>query len=240
MAIEEYCGEELELYLQILDDESSFSTTELKEIGVHVIVDSCDNQRISPSVDVEEEDEIDSQESEWERDHDIEKLQGTTSSGDVEGRDEIDSQSGTDRVIFKLYHSFLGSIAASTRERWITYLLKTLQARYVVAGARGQLQVIRVLTHSDYFAVYDQHVLLQMDPRSCLGLVKLANNWCSLNWEKAILRLFLLELNDNPRSTEEQFNTLNAGKEGKWAMISPPSMNKQREPYTKRITRTEA
>ncbi|CAK7352404.1 unnamed protein product [Dovyalis caffra] len=147
MAIEEYCGEELELYLQLQMDE-----LEIKEIGVHVIVEKPDsfeesewewecnndivNQRISSSVDVEEEDEIDSQESEWEWDHDIEKLQGTTSSGDVEERDEIDSQSGTDRVILKLYHRrlhhpLLGSIASSTREQWITYLLKMLPAEFV-------------------------------------------------------------------------------------------------------------
>ncbi|CAK7338773.1 unnamed protein product [Dovyalis caffra] len=91
-----------------------------------------DNQRISSFVDVEEEDEIDNQESEWKRDHDIEKLQGTTSSGDVEERDEIDNESGTDRVILQQYHRpLLGSIASSTRKQWITYLLKMLPERYV-------------------------------------------------------------------------------------------------------------
>ncbi|CAK7352396.1 unnamed protein product [Dovyalis caffra] len=136
MAIEEYCGEELELFLQLWNDELVSSNTELKEIGIHVIVgksDSCDNQQISSSVDVEEEYEIDSQESEWEWDHDIAKLQGTTSSGDVEERDEIDSQSETERVMLKLYHRLhhpiLGSIASSTMEQWITYLLMS-RARY--------------------------------------------------------------------------------------------------------------
>ncbi|CAK7338770.1 unnamed protein product [Dovyalis caffra] len=135
MAIEDYCGEELELYLQIPKGKWYFSTIELKEIGVHVIVEKPDSFE-----ELEWEwgwnNDIDDQESEWEWDHDTEKLQGTTSSGDVEERDEIDSQSGTDRVILKLYHHrlhhpLLGSIASSTREQWITYLLKTLPSQHV-------------------------------------------------------------------------------------------------------------
>ncbi|CAK7338772.1 unnamed protein product [Dovyalis caffra] len=117
MAIDEYCGEELELHLQLWNDELVSSNTELKEIGIHVIVEKPGSF----------------EEWEWEWNNDIDN-QRISASVDVEEEDEIDSQSGTDRVILKhhrLHHPLLGSIASSTREQWISYLLKMLQARDV-------------------------------------------------------------------------------------------------------------
>ncbi|CAK7352400.1 unnamed protein product [Dovyalis caffra] len=91
-----------ELYLQIAKDKWFSSYIELKEIGVHVIVEKPDSFEES-EWKWEWNNDTDNQESQWEWDHDIGTLQ-RTSSGDVEERDEIDSRSGTDRVILKLYH----------------------------------------------------------------------------------------------------------------------------------------
>ncbi|CAK7354286.1 unnamed protein product [Dovyalis caffra] len=116
MAMEDYCGEELELYLELWDEEDILYI-KIKEIGVHVITEKLDSFEES---------------SEWEWDRDIDNLQGTTSCGDVEEGDENDSQSGRDIVIPKLYHHLhhplLGSIAFSTEEQWISHLLKELPA----------------------------------------------------------------------------------------------------------------
>ncbi|CAK7338183.1 unnamed protein product [Dovyalis caffra] len=117
MAMEEYCGEELELYLEMRNDDRNGS--KVKEIGVHVIVERADS--------------FEESEWKWKWDHDVEKMQGTTSSSaDVEEGNEIGSQTGRDILIPKLYHGLhqplLGSVASSTYEQWITYLLKELPA----------------------------------------------------------------------------------------------------------------